>query len=158
MGHWVNFKAFSGTGTGLRVIVLDLCKAQIDALGDYLIKYNDPTISGISEMNPGHMVEYIVKICSIHFDTYMSLFTYLPTRHTTETLNWAFRGVMKLEGKQVSKDALTCIWAVLHIKMQDELDTFKWYCETSQEKAVQGKAVHVLVVDPLIQLNILFAY
>lgn len=70
-GHQVEFKAFSGTGLGLRAIILDTCKAQIDALGDYLIKYNNPTVSGISETDPLRMVEYIVKLCGVHFDRFV---------------------------------------------------------------------------------------
>ena len=54
-----------------------------------------------------------------------------------------FRGVTKLEGKQVSKEALTHIRAVPHMKTQDELDAFKTYCDTSTEKAVRGMLVYI---------------
>lgn len=67
-GHPVKFKPFSGSSEGIRAILVDGCKPQVDALGDFLVKYNDPSVSGIQETDPQKIVEYILKLCSVHFD------------------------------------------------------------------------------------------
>lgn len=70
-GRPVLFDAFSGGKGGIRSILVDGCKPQIDALGDFLVKYNDPAVSGIDETDPQRIVEYLVKLCLVHFDRYV---------------------------------------------------------------------------------------
>ncbi|RPD75850.1 hypothetical protein L226DRAFT_570087 [Lentinus tigrinus ALCF2SS1-7] len=114
-GKPVLFDAFSGGKGGIRSILVDGCKPQIDALGDFLVKQNDPTVSGIYENDPQQIVEYLIKLCSVHYD----------------------RNVTKLVNKGVSQDAIKRIRDLPHIKTQEDLTKFKRYCETSKEKAVR---------------------
>lgn len=67
-GKPVKFRVFSGDGEGIRAILVDGNKPQVDGLGAYLVKYNRQDISGISESDPQRIVEYIVKVCLVHFD------------------------------------------------------------------------------------------
>lgn len=67
-GQPVQFKAFSGNGQGLRAVLVDGCKPQVDALGDFLVKHNNSAVSGITESNPEKIVEYVIKLCSVHCD------------------------------------------------------------------------------------------
>ena len=53
--------------SGLRAILVDDCKPQIDACSDDLLTRN-PLSSGIIDEDPQEIVQYIVKSCSVHFD------------------------------------------------------------------------------------------
>jgi hypothetical protein len=65
-GKPVKFKFIHGTG--LRAILVDGNKPQIDACGDDLVHRNDPKISGITETNPQIIVQYIIRTCTVHLD------------------------------------------------------------------------------------------
>lgn len=53
-------------GTGLRAIIMDGCKAQVEGLGRDLVRRNNPDQSGISETDPQKIVEYIARLCITH--------------------------------------------------------------------------------------------
>lgn len=78
-GQEVMYKAFSRDETGIRAILVDGCQAQIDGLGDFLVKRNVPSASGVSESDPQKIVEWIVKICGVHFDRYGLAFLLLSS-------------------------------------------------------------------------------
>ena len=65
-GKKVKFKPFDGTG--IRAILVDGNKPQIDGCGDDLVRRNDPSISGITEINPQLIVTYIVHTCYVHLN------------------------------------------------------------------------------------------
>lgn len=67
-GKHIALKPFSPNHAGIRAILLDGCKPQADALGDFLVQYNNPDLSGVCEKDPRKIVEYILKLCSVHFD------------------------------------------------------------------------------------------
>ncbi len=71
-GKPVRFAAFEGGAPGgLRAVLVDGCKQQIDAFGDFLVRYNEPLRSGIDEMDPQKIVEYLIKLCGVHFDRFV---------------------------------------------------------------------------------------
>jgi hypothetical protein len=70
-GQPVKFKFIHGTG--LRAILVDGCKPQVDACGDDLLTRNWPEISGIHEKDPQVIVQYIVRTCTVHLDRYVTL-------------------------------------------------------------------------------------
>ncbi|TFK92534.1 hypothetical protein K466DRAFT_595192 [Polyporus arcularius HHB13444] len=113
-GKPVLFKAFSGGKGGLRALLVDGCQAQIDAIGDFLKELNDPAVSGILETDPQKLVEYLIKICGVHFD----------------------RNVTKLSHK-CSAEAIARVRALPTIRTKEELEAFKTYCERSEEKALR---------------------
>jgi hypothetical protein len=51
-------------------IILDMEAAQIQGLGDAIVRLrmNDPAKSGINEVDPEVLVQFIVKLCAVHFD------------------------------------------------------------------------------------------
>lgn len=71
-GKPVQFKFIHGSG--IRAIVMDGCKAQVEACGDDLVRRNKPEQSGIIEMDPQVIVQYIVRTCLIHLDRYEHLY------------------------------------------------------------------------------------
>lgn len=65
-GKPVQFKFMDGMG--LRAIVVDGCKAQVDACGDDLLIRNDPKKSGIDTDDPQVIVQHIIRTCVVHLD------------------------------------------------------------------------------------------
>lgn len=81
-GRLVAFDPFSSQARGgLRAIVVDGCQAQIEGLGDFLVKRNQAEISGISETDPLKIVQYIVKICNVHFERSVSPISLVSLTH-----------------------------------------------------------------------------
>lgn len=78
-GLWDTFEQVTGKkvlfkfidGSGLRALVVDGCKPQVEACGDDLVQRNDPLISGIHTTDPQEIVQYIVRTCSVHLDRYV---------------------------------------------------------------------------------------
>ncbi|CAK5265840.1 unnamed protein product [Mycena citricolor] len=56
-----------------RVILLDGEVAQAQALGTFLVKYNNPNISSIRSRDPLEMLSYTLKTCSVHFNQHANL-------------------------------------------------------------------------------------
>jgi hypothetical protein len=65
-GKPVKFKFIHGAG--LRAILVDGCKPQIDGCGDDLVMRNNPELSGIYEKDPQVIVQYIVRTCTVHLN------------------------------------------------------------------------------------------
>lgn len=65
-GKRVKFKFMDGTG--LKAILVDGCKPQVDACGDDLVKRNRPEITNITTYNPQEIVQNIVRTCIVHLD------------------------------------------------------------------------------------------
>ncbi|RDX40612.1 hypothetical protein OH76DRAFT_1365979, partial [Lentinus brumalis] len=112
-GREVRFKMFTQDGSGLRAVLLDGCKEQIEALGEYLAKRNDPPISGIDTTDPQELVKYLGKLCHVHFD----------------------RNMDKLANK-CSDEIMRRVRRLPHLTTQAELDDFKMFCRTSKNKAL----------------------
>ena len=68
-GHKVKLKVFNPSGN-LLAIILDMEAAQVQGLGDALIRlqFNDPTKSGITESDSQVLVQFLIKLCTQHFD------------------------------------------------------------------------------------------
>ncbi|KAI0707244.1 hypothetical protein C8Q76DRAFT_860399 [Earliella scabrosa] len=111
-GRPLQLKAFSAPGQGgILAILVDCCQAQMDALGDFFLKYNKPSISGISETDPQKLVEYLVKVCSVHFD----------------------RNVTELSHKCDCSETIARVQALPHLRTREELQDFFKFCENSPE-------------------------
>ncbi|KAJ7835672.1 hypothetical protein B0H14DRAFT_3871012 [Mycena olivaceomarginata] len=54
-----------------RIIMLDGEVAQALGLGDFLVKYNDPNISGIYTRNPLKLLSSCLKTCTNHFERHI---------------------------------------------------------------------------------------
>ncbi|KAJ7605812.1 hypothetical protein FB45DRAFT_879131 [Roridomyces roridus] len=65
-----------------RVSVMDGEVAQVQGFGEFLVKYNVPTISGIHETIGLNLVGFSPKTCTLHFQRYMT--DIMPRRHIDE--------------------------------------------------------------------------
>ena len=65
-GNHVKFKFMDGTG--LKAILVDGCKPQVDACGDDLLKCNQSDVTGISTYDPQEIVQNIVQTCVIYLN------------------------------------------------------------------------------------------
>ena len=70
-GRPVKFKPFSKDGEGIRAILVDGNKEQVEACGDDLLTRNDSTLSGVSTTDVHEIVKYIIKLCMVHFDRWV---------------------------------------------------------------------------------------
>ena len=68
-GRRLKFKAFDVAGN-IRALILDMEAAQVQGLGDALVRLqmNNPAISGINETDPEILVQFIIKLCTVHFE------------------------------------------------------------------------------------------
>ena len=68
-GCKVKFKVFDPSGNVL-AIILDMEAAQAQGLGDALIRlqFNNPNKTGIFETDPQVLVQFLIKLCTQHFD------------------------------------------------------------------------------------------
>lgn len=78
-GRRIKFKIFDSSGNIL-CIILDMEAAQVQGLGATIIRMNinDPSISKITEVDPDIIVQYLIKLCYVHWDRYLSVL-YLTT-------------------------------------------------------------------------------
>ncbi|KAJ7190068.1 hypothetical protein GGX14DRAFT_580166 [Mycena pura] len=101
-----------------RVILLDGEVAQAQGFGDFLVGYNDPSISGIHSRDPLELVEYSLKSCQVHFK-----------RNITETL--------AKSAKLSSADIKTLIsWPSL--KTPEERESYHHFCANHSEPGVHS--------------------
>ncbi|KAI0681911.1 hypothetical protein C8T65DRAFT_751106 [Cerioporus squamosus] len=112
-GCEVQFKMFSQDGSSLQAILVDGCKEQIDALGDYLVKRNIPTNTGINTMDPQEIVKYLVKLCHVHYD----------------------RNMDKLANK-CNDEIMHLVRQVPHLETEAQLAEFKVFCHGTKNKAL----------------------
>jgi hypothetical protein len=70
-GSKIQFKAFNESGNILCVI-LDMKAAQVQGLGAAIIhlKMNNPLVSKITEVDPNIIVQYLIKLCFMHWVRY----------------------------------------------------------------------------------------
>ncbi|PPQ70451.1 hypothetical protein CVT24_013272 [Panaeolus cyanescens] len=103
-------------GSGLRAIVVDGCKPQVDACGDALLKLisTERKHSLIQETNPQIIVQYILRTCTIHLERKLD--------------NLA---------KTVSKDVMDRIRGFPFLKTKAEVDEFVLFCQNSEYKCVR---------------------
>ena len=68
-GKGIKFKAFDDSGN-IQCVILDMEAAQVQGLGVAItqMKMNDPSISQITEVEPDVLVQYLIKLCYIHWD------------------------------------------------------------------------------------------
>lgn len=65
-GKPVKFKFLHGTG--LKAILVDGCKPQVDACSNDLVQRNKPEITGIHTNDPQEIVQSIIKTCDLHLE------------------------------------------------------------------------------------------
>lgn len=120
-------------GRGIRAILVDGCKAQVDACGDDLVKRNKPEVSLINETDPQVIVQYVLKTCIIHLDRYIVLFicTYTDPDHNF------FRTFTKL-AHHCPLNVMQYVRQLPHFETHAELEKFKDYCRNSNIKALRG--------------------
>ena len=65
----IKFKVFNESGNIL-AIILNMEASQVKGLGSTIIhmKMNDPSISKISEVDPDLIVQFLIKLCCIHWE------------------------------------------------------------------------------------------
>lgn len=70
-GKDINFKVFDQS-SNIQWVVLDMEAAQVQGLSAAIIwmKMNDPLMSKITEMDPDIIVQYLIKLCYIHWERY----------------------------------------------------------------------------------------
>jgi len=68
-GRKIKFKVFEESGNILSII-LDMEASQVKGLGTTIIrmKMNDPSISKISEVDPDIIVQFLIKLCYVHWE------------------------------------------------------------------------------------------
>jgi hypothetical protein len=67
-GHKVRFRVFEPTMGNILAIILDMEAAQVQGLGDALVKLrmNESQRSKIGKTDPEVIVQYILKLCTVH--------------------------------------------------------------------------------------------
>ena len=76
-GNKIKLKVFDNSGNIL-CIILDMEASQVQALGTTIIrmKINNPSISKIEDIDPNVLVQYLIKLCFVHWKRYgFSLFS-----------------------------------------------------------------------------------
>ena len=68
-GKGIKFKAFDNLGN-IQCVILDMEAAQVQGLGAAItqMKMNNPLISQITEVEPDILVQYLIKLCYVHWD------------------------------------------------------------------------------------------
>lgn len=136
-GKPVKFKFLHGTG--LRAIVVDGCKPQVDACGDVLVRLNDPKVSGIHEQDPQQIVWYVVRTCTVHLQ-WCVVRVYCPRmlkviRASYPSLSRAFD---RLANAGCSPDVMHRLKQFMYLKTDEELAEFTKWCEESSHKVLRG--------------------
>ncbi|KAF6754024.1 hypothetical protein DFP72DRAFT_1126840 [Ephemerocybe angulata] len=115
-GRQVNFKPLDGYG--LKAIVVDGDKQQVDGCGDDLVQraaLRDPTEVLITERDPQIIVQYLVKTCSVHLE----------------------RKFTEME-KKVPKEDMDRIRSVVYLETQEERDELVKWCKKSKHAVVKN--------------------
>ncbi|KAJ7060416.1 hypothetical protein C8F01DRAFT_1253750 [Mycena amicta] len=99
-----------------RVILWDGEVAQAQGFGDFLVNYNDPSISGIHSRDPLELVTYLLKSCQVHFK-----------RNITEKLP-----------KTISQDDIKILPSWPSRKTQAEIDAWHDFCATHPDESIHN--------------------
>jgi hypothetical protein len=70
-GRGIKFKVFDDSGNGnIQCVILDMEAAQVQGLGTAItqMKINNPSISQITEVELDILVQYLIKLCYVHWD------------------------------------------------------------------------------------------
>ncbi|KAF7325502.1 hypothetical protein MKEN_00399200 [Mycena kentingensis (nom. inval.)] len=97
-----------------RVVILDGEVAQAQGFGDFLVGYNDPSISNIHSRDPLELVTYTLKSCQVHY-----------TRNIRD----------KLPISHSDKDEL-CSWPSK--STQEAIDTWHAFCANHPHESVRN--------------------
>ena len=68
-GSKIQFKVFNESAGNILCVILDMEAAQVQGLGAAIIrlKMNDPLVSKITEVDPDIIVQYLIKLCFVHW-------------------------------------------------------------------------------------------
>ena len=68
-GQGIKFKVFDDSGN-IQCVILNIEATQVQGLGATItqMKMNNPSISGITEVEPDVLVQYLIKLCYVHWD------------------------------------------------------------------------------------------
>ncbi|RDX40183.1 hypothetical protein OH76DRAFT_1490502 [Lentinus brumalis] len=114
--HPLQLKVFSGPGNSrILVILVNCCQAQMDALGDFFLKYNKSSVSGLFEMDPQKLVKHMIKVCGVHYN----------------------RNITELSYKCEDPETIARIRALPNLHTREELQGFISFCENSKEKGLR---------------------
>ena len=80
-GHKLKFKVFDPSGN-IMSIHFDMEAAQVQGFATTLQQMNDSAVSGIEERNLDVLVQYVLKLCFVHFER--QVFSICP--HTAAVL------------------------------------------------------------------------
>ena len=69
-GRKIQFKVFNESNGNILCVILDMEAAQVQGLGAAIIhlKMNDPLVSKITEVDPDIIVQYLIKLCFVHWE------------------------------------------------------------------------------------------
>lgn len=78
-GRKVKFKVFDPTTGNLLAVLLDMEAAQVQGLGDAIVRLrmNDPSKSGILETDPNVLVQSVIKLCTVHFERQVLIYLHI---------------------------------------------------------------------------------
>ncbi|KAF7800308.1 hypothetical protein EIP86_011557 [Pleurotus ostreatoroseus] len=111
-GRKIQFKFMHGSG--IRAIVVDGNKAQVQGCGDSLAARNNPGVSGVAEHDPEKLVQYIIKLCKVHID-----------RNNDQL------------AQSCPPDVMTRVRDVANFNSHDQVKEFGEWCEQSPHKALR---------------------
>jgi hypothetical protein len=92
----VKFKVFDNMGH-LLAVLLDMEAAQVQGLGDAVVRLcmNNPATSGIHETDPDVLVQFFIKLCTVHFErrvhvmiTYVQVDLVINCHYTDGLMSW----------------------------------------------------------------------
>ncbi|KAF7310153.1 hypothetical protein MIND_00388700 [Mycena indigotica] len=89
-----------------RAVIMDGEVAQAQGLGDFLMRYNMPSISKIEELEPLTLIQYCLKTCTTHFQ-----------RHIDE-----------LSRAKVPSDVIARLKSILGLTTQEDIDAWHSFC------------------------------
>lgn len=133
-GEIVKFKFLHGTG--IRAIVVDGSKPQIQGCGDSLLSRNDATVTGINTVDAQEIVHWIVKLCMVHMNRYAS---------NSHTHNAPYRLVIchrnfDTLAQSCPTEIMDRVRNIVNLESWEDVRIFGDWCESSTHKALRGSS------------------
>lgn len=124
-------------GCHLRSFGSDMDSAQCLALGDVLLKWNEPEFSKIYAKTAEEILPYGLKICHSHVKRFVVLICFICVSELILRPFCCVRGVHSLEGV-LSTGEYQYIMNFPSLETDDEFETFKAFCSGHAEEKVRG--------------------
>ncbi|KAG6818394.1 hypothetical protein H0H93_005275 [Arthromyces matolae] len=136
-GHPIKFKIFDPKGN-LLTIIFDMEASQVQGFADALVRlrFNDSQVSKIEETDPEVLIQYILKLCVVHFTRWASL-----AASTAFSMTYKARATDKLV-QSLGQDVVNYLNKFPALETAEDILAFHEFCKSHPSALLKNWYTH----------------